>query len=55
MQTAEMRMIRKILGKTLCDGIPNDLLRDRIGVKDIGNHLGETSLRWLGTLKEWMK
>jgi len=25
-------------GKTLRDGIPNGLLRDRTGVKDIGSH-----------------
>jgi len=41
-------------GKTLRDGIPNGLLRDRTEAEDIENHLGETSLR-LGTLKEWMK
>jgi len=51
MQAAEIRMM---CGKTLRDGIPNGLLRDRTGVEDIANHLGETRLR-LGTLKEWMK
>jgi len=38
-------------GKTLRDGILNGLLRDRTGVEDIGNHLGETRLRWLGHLE----
>jgi len=42
MQAAEMRMM---CGKTLCDGIPNGLFRDRTGVEDIENHLGETRLR----------
>jgi len=37
--------------KTLRDGIPNGLLRDRTGVEDNGNHLGETRLRWLGHLE----
>jgi len=37
--------------KTLCDGIPNGLLKDRTGVEDIENHLGETRLRWLEHLK----
>jgi len=30
--------------KTLCDGIPNGLLRDRTGVEDIGNHAAETRM-----------
>jgi len=38
-------------GKTLRDGIPNGLLRDTTGVKDVENHLGETILEWLGHLK----
>jgi len=36
---------------TLRDGIPNGLLRDRTGVKDIENHLGETRPRWFGHLE----
>jgi len=50
MQAAEMRMIRMMCGKTLRDGIPNGLLRDRTRVEDIENLLGETRLRWLGHL-----
>jgi len=46
-----MRMIRMMCGKTLREGIPNGLLRDRTEVEDIGNHLGETRLRWLGHLE----
>jgi len=44
-------------GKTLRDEISNGLLKDRTGVKDVQNHLGETRLRRLGhdILKEWMK
>jgi len=49
MQSAEMRMM---CGKTLRGGIPNGLLRDRTGVEDIRNHLGETRLRWLGHLEK---
>jgi len=46
MQAAEMRMIRMMCEKTLCDGIRNELLRDGTGVEDIiGNHLSETRLR----------
>jgi len=37
--------------KDACDGIPNDLLRERTGMEDIGNHLGEIRLRWLGHLE----
>jgi len=48
MQTAEMKMM---CGKTLRDGFLNSLLRDRTGVEDIENYLGETRLRWLGHLK----
>jgi len=44
MQAAEMRIM---CGKTFRDEIPNGL-RDRAGVEDIENHLGETRLRWLG-------
>jgi len=51
MQAVEMRMTRTMCGKTLRDGIPNGLLRDRTGVKDIENHLGETRLKWLGHLE----
>jgi len=45
MQAAEMRMMKMMCEKTLCDGIPNGLLRDRTGVKDIENHLVQTRLR----------
>jgi len=37
--------------KTVRDGILNGLLRDRTGVEDIGNHLEEIRLRWLGHLE----
>jgi len=33
MQATEMRMIRMMFGKTLRDGIPNGLMRDRTGVE----------------------
>jgi len=46
-----MRMIRMVCGETLRDGILNGLLRDRTGMEDIGKHLGETTLRWLGHLE----
>jgi len=52
MQAAKMRMM---CGKTLCDGILNGLLRDRTRVEDVGNHLGETRLRWLGHLERMDK
>jgi len=42
MQAAKMRMMCE---KTLHDGISNGLLRDRTGVQDTGNYLGETRLR----------
>jgi len=51
MQAAEMRMIRRMCRKTLRDRIPNDLLWNRTGVKDIEKRLGEARLRWLGYLK----
>jgi len=45
--TAEMRIIRIMCGKTLRDGFPNGLLRDRTGMEDIGNHLEEqTEMAW---------
>jgi len=50
-QAAEIRMIRMMCGKTFRDGIQNGLLRDRTGMEDIGNYLGETRLRWLGHLE----
>jgi len=34
MQAAEIRMIRMMFGKTLGDGIPNGLLRDRTEMED---------------------
>jgi len=48
MQITRMRMM---CGKMLCDGIPNGLLRDRAGVEEVENHLGETRLRWFGHLE----
>jgi len=36
---------------TLRYGTSNGLLKDRTGVEDIRNHLGETRLRWLGHLE----
>jgi len=48
MQAAEIRMV---YGKTLRDEVPNGLFRDRIGMEDIENHLGETKRRWLGHLE----
>jgi len=47
MHAAETRMIRVMCGKVLRDRIPNGLLRDKTGVEDIGNHLGEIRLRWM--------
>jgi len=44
----EMGMIRMMCRKTLRDGIPNGLLRDKTGMEDIENHQGGTRLRWLG-------
>jgi len=41
---AEMRMIRMMCGKTLRDGIPNGLLRDRKGVEDVRNHLDQIEM-----------
>jgi len=55
MQAAEMRMIKLMCGKTLRDGIPNGLLKDRTGVEDIENHLEEGRLRWLGHLERMDK
>jgi len=46
-----MRMIIMMCGKMLCDGITNGMLKDRTGVEDVGNHLVETRLRWLGHLE----
>jgi len=43
-QAAEMRMIKTMCGKTFLDGNRNGLLRDRTGVEDIENHLGEIRL-----------
>ncbi|XP_076799906.1 uncharacterized protein LOC143445001 [Clavelina lepadiformis] len=47
MQTTEMRMIRTMCGKTLRDGIANDVLRRWTGVEDIEKHLRGHRLRWL--------
>jgi len=55
MHATEMRMIRMMCGKTLRDVIQNGLLRERTGVEDIENHLGETRLRWLGHLERMSK
>jgi len=43
--------MRMMCEKTFRYGIPNGLLRDRTGVEDIENHLGEARLRWLGDLE----
>jgi len=52
MQATDMRTM---CGKTLLDGIPNSLLRDKYrsgSLEDIENHLGETKLRRLGQLEK---
>jgi len=54
-RAADMKMIKIIRGKTLRDGIPKGLLRDRTGLEDIENHLEETRLRWLGHLERRIK
>jgi len=41
-------MIGMMCGKALRDGVPSGLLGDEAGVEDMGSHLGETRLRWLG-------
>jgi len=43
--------MRMMCGETLRDGIPNGLLRDRTGVEDIENQVGETRPRWLGNFE----
>jgi len=43
--------MRMMCGQTLTDGIPNSLIKDRTGVEDIENHLGEIRLRWLEHLE----
>jgi len=51
MQEAETRMIKVMCGKTFCDEIPNGLQRNSTGMENIGNHMGEIRLKWLGHLE----
>jgi len=48
MQASEMRMIRIMCGKTLRDGNPNGLLKDRTGVEAIRESSGrdQTEMAW---------
>ena len=51
MQSTEMRMIRMMCGKTLKDRVPSSMLRERMGIEDIEDHMRGHRLRWLGHLE----
>ena len=51
MESTEMRMVRMMCGKTLRDKVPSIMLRERMGIEDIEEHLREYRLRWLGHLE----
>ena len=51
MESTEMRMVRMMCGKMLRDKVPSIMLRERMGIEDIEEHLREHRLRRLGHLE----
>nr|XP_017228575.1 PREDICTED: uncharacterized protein LOC108203884 [Daucus carota subsp. sativus] len=49
LETAEMRMLRRICGNTMTDHIPNDTFRRLLGVESISKKIREGRLRWEGS------
>ena len=45
---AEMRMVRWMCGHTRLDRIRNEVVRNKVGVANIGDKLRESRLRWFG-------
>ena len=48
LQVAEMRMLRMMMGITRKDRCRNDLVRESLGVPDIGDKMVENRMRWYG-------
>jgi len=48
LQRAEIRMVRWMCGVKLKDRLPNNELRERLGVDDIALILQQNRLRWYG-------
>ena len=49
MRVAEMRMLRWMCGHTRLDKIRNEVVRNKVGVDNIGDYkLRESRLRWFG-------
>ena len=56
----EMRMVRWMCGVTLMDRVNSDILRERLGIRPIGEEIGTARLRWLGHVmrkddEDWVK
>jgi len=59
-QWAEMRMVRRICGIKLQDGVPSTGSRERLGLDDIILVLQQNRLRWYGNVlrkevNDWVK
>ena len=51
-QTAEMRILRAIIGKTRRDRIRNEIVREEVGIKSILDKMDAARLRWWGHLEK---
>ena len=60
LEQSEIRMVRWMCDKRLCDRVPSAELRDRLGIENISTILQRKRLRWFGHVqrkpdKDWTK
>jgi hypothetical protein len=51
-QTAEMKYLRRVKGKTRRDKIRNQTIRMTLGTQPLQNKIEQAQLRWFGYLKK---
>jgi hypothetical protein len=49
-QTAEMKYLRRVIGKTRRDKIRNEMIKMNLGTQPLQNKMEQAQLRWFGHL-----